>query len=54
MSGNPYDSRMYYGTTPQENGIEIDLESDDEEVAAYIEARRLEFYDEWFQYLSDL
>ena len=53
MSGKPYDTRMYYGTAPCAHEIEIDLDSDDETVDAYIEAGRLEYYDEWFQYLAE-
>lgn len=51
MNGNPYDRRMYYGTTEPEEELTIDLDSSDEELGAYIEARRMSFYDEWLQYL---
>lgn len=53
MSRMLSDYRMYYGTTPREQEIDLDLDSDDEAVEAYIEAGRLEFYEEWFRYISE-
>jgi len=32
---------------------DIDMESDDDTVDAYIERRRQEYYDEWFVYVEE-
>lgn len=53
MSGNPFDNRMYYGTTDYIQEKEIDLDSSDEEIEEYIENRRSEFYEEWFKYINE-
>lgn len=44
----PAPAHLYEDTIPS-----IESEQEDEAIEKYIEERRLEFYEEWFQYLDE-
>lgn len=43
----------YIGTRFVLKRTEVDIDSSDEEIEKYIEEKRAEFYDEWFEYIDD-